>query len=78
MMGMGRVILLPLDVLEINQQINPDVFRGCGVVKTFIEEGTTLYRGWGWSPLDCRPQRSRFLRGRFVPHTGHLAGLALL
>jgi hypothetical protein len=78
LMGIGRVILLPLDVLKINQQINPDVFRGCGVVKIFIEEGTTLYRGWGWSPLDCRSQRSRLLRGRFVPHTRHLAGLALL
>ena len=44
-MGIGRVIILPLDVLKINQQINPDVFRGCGVVKIFIEEGTTLYRG---------------------------------
>ncbi|KAJ7932727.1 mitochondrial carrier protein [Mycena leptocephala] len=27
----------------------PEAFRGRGVVRIFLEEGTTLYRGWGWT-----------------------------
>ena len=29
--------------------MNPEAFRGRGVIKIFLEEGTTLYRGWGWT-----------------------------
>jgi hypothetical protein len=29
--------------------VNPEAFRGRGVVRIFMEEGTTLYRGWGWT-----------------------------
>ena len=47
--GIGEVVLLPLDVLKIKRQVNPDAFRGRGVVRIFMEEGTTLYRGWGWT-----------------------------
>lgn len=42
-------VLLPLDVLKIKRQVNPEAFRGRGVVRIFLEEGTTLYRGWGWT-----------------------------
>ena len=44
--GIGEVILFPLGVLkpEVKQQVNPDTFRGRGVVKIFME-GMTLYRG---------------------------------
>jgi len=47
--GIGEVVLLPLDALKIKRQVNPDAFRGRGAVRIFIEEGTTLYRGWGWT-----------------------------
>ncbi|KIM73522.1 hypothetical protein PILCRDRAFT_829105 [Piloderma croceum F 1598] len=47
--GIGEVVLLPLDALKIKRQVNPDAFRGRGVVRIFMEEGTTLYRGWGWT-----------------------------
>jgi len=47
--GIGEVVLLPLDALKIKRQVNPEAFRGRGVVKIFLEEGTTLYRGWGWT-----------------------------
>ena len=47
--GIGEVVLLPLDALKIKRQVNPDAFRGRGVIRIFIEEGTTLYRGWGWT-----------------------------
>jgi hypothetical protein len=47
--GIGEVVLLPLDALKIKRQVNPEAFRGRGVVRIFMEEGTTLYRGWGWT-----------------------------
>ncbi|THH13828.1 hypothetical protein EW146_g6431 [Bondarzewia mesenterica] len=47
--GIGEVILLPLDALKIKRQVNPEAFRGRGFIKIFLEEGTTLYRGWGWT-----------------------------
>jgi len=46
--GLSQV-LLPLDALKIKRQVNPEAFRGRGVVRIFMEEGTTLYRGWGWT-----------------------------
>jgi len=47
--GIGEVLLLPLDVLKIKRQVNPEAFRGRGLVRIVAEEGTTLYRGWGWT-----------------------------
>src|SRR5882757_8244954 len=47
--GIGEVVLLPLDALKIKRQVNPEAFRGRGAVRIFMEEGTTLYRGWGWT-----------------------------
>ncbi|EPQ61100.1 mitochondrial carrier protein [Gloeophyllum trabeum ATCC 11539] len=47
--GIGEVVLLPLDALKIKRQVNPEAFRGRGVIRIFLEEGTTLYRGWGWT-----------------------------
>lgn len=29
--------------------MNPEAFRGRGVLRIFLEEGTSLYRGWGWT-----------------------------
>jgi hypothetical protein len=47
--GIGEVLLLPLDVLKIKRQVNPEAFRGRGFLRIFREEGTGLYRGWGWT-----------------------------
>ncbi|CAG8615751.1 13129_t:CDS:2, partial [Acaulospora colombiana] len=47
--GIGEVVLLPLDALKIKRQVNPEAFRGRGAVQIFLQEGTTLYRGWGWT-----------------------------
>ncbi|KAK4687451.1 hypothetical protein P7C73_g2666, partial [Tremellales sp. Uapishka_1] len=48
--GIGEVVLLPLDVLKIKMQTNPDAVRGRGIVKLISEEGVaSLYRGWGWT-----------------------------
>lgn len=47
--GIGEVVLLPLDVLKIKRQVNPEAFRGRGIFRIVAEEGTALYRGWGWT-----------------------------
>lgn len=47
--GIGEVVLLPLDVLKIKRQVNPEAFRGRGVLRIVADEGFALYRGWGWT-----------------------------
>jgi hypothetical protein len=42
-------VLLPLDVLKIKRQVNPETFRGRGVLRIVADEGFALYRGWGWT-----------------------------
>jgi hypothetical protein len=32
--------------LMIKRHVNPEAFRGRGVVRIFMEEGMTLYRDW--------------------------------
>ena len=50
MTGIGEVVLLPLDVLKIKMQTNPDALRGRGFFKLITDEGiASLYRGWGWT-----------------------------
>jgi hypothetical protein len=41
------------------KSLNPDAFRGRGVVRIFTEEGTTLYRGWGWTAACLDKARER-------------------
>lgn len=49
LIGIGEVVLLPLDVLKIKKQTNPDAFKGRGLFKIISDEGFGLYRGWGWT-----------------------------
>lgn len=49
LIGIGEVVLLPLDVLKIKRQTNPESFRGRGFLKIIQDEGLGLYRGWGWT-----------------------------
>lgn len=49
MVGVGEVFLLPLDVLKIKSQTNPEVLRGRGVIDIFVKENFRLYRGIGWT-----------------------------
>jgi hypothetical protein len=65
--GIGEVVLLPLDVLKIKRQVNPEAFRGRGIVRIVREEGTALYRGWGWTVARNAPG-SFAVRSRFPPH----------
>jgi hypothetical protein len=53
--GIGEIVLLPLDVLKIKRQTNPEAFRGRGVVAIIRDEGFGLYRGWGWTAARNAP-----------------------
>jgi hypothetical protein len=49
LVGIGEVILLPLDVLKIKSQTNPEVLKGRGLVDLIVNENFKLYRGIGWT-----------------------------
>lgn len=55
LIGIGEIVLLPLDVLKIKRQTNPEAFRGRGVLKIVADEGFGLYRGWGWTAARNAP-----------------------
>lgn len=55
LIGIGEIVLLPLDVLKIKRQTNPEAFRGRGVFKIVADEGLGLYRGWGWTAARNAP-----------------------
>merc|ERR1711939_28142 len=49
MTGIGEVVLLPLDVLKIKRQTNPEAFRSRGFMRIVADEGFGLYRGASWT-----------------------------
>lgn len=54
--GIGEIVLLPLDVLKIKRQTNPESFKGRGFIKILKDEGIfNLYRGWGWTAARNAP-----------------------
>ncbi|KAL7624772.1 high copy suppressor of abf2 [Parahypoxylon ruwenzoriense] len=55
LIGIGEIVLLPLDVLKIKRQTNPEAFRGRGIFKIIADEGFGLYRGWGWTAARNAP-----------------------
>lgn len=55
LIGIGEIVLLPLDVLKIKRQTNPEAFRGRGIFKIIRDEGFGLYRGWGWTAARNAP-----------------------
>lgn len=55
LIGIGEVVLLPLDVLKIKRQTNPESFRGRGFIRILADEGWGLYRGWGWTAARNAP-----------------------
>jgi hypothetical protein len=44
LVGIGEVALLPLDVLKIKRQTNPEAFRNRGFLSIVKDEGLGLYR----------------------------------
>jgi len=55
LIGIGEIFLLPLDVLKIKRQTNPEAFRGRGLFKIIADEGFALYRGWEWTAARNAP-----------------------
>lgn len=55
LIGIGEIVLLPLDVLKIKRQTNPEAFRGRGLFKIIQDEGMGLYRGAGWTAARNAP-----------------------
>lgn len=54
--GVGEVVLLPLDVLKIKSQNNPEALRGRGLVQILRQEKLSgLYRGAGWTAARNAP-----------------------
>lgn len=54
--GVGEVVLLPLDVLKIKSQNNPESLRGRGLVQILRQEKLLgLYRGAGWTAARNAP-----------------------
>ncbi|KAF2711146.1 mitochondrial carrier [Pleomassaria siparia CBS 279.74] len=53
--GIGEIVILPLDVLKIKRQTNPEAFRGRGLFAIIRDEGFGLYRGWGWTAARNAP-----------------------
>jgi len=49
MIGIGEVLLLPLDALKVKAQTAPEQLKGRGVIDIFAKEGFSLYRGVGWT-----------------------------
>ncbi|RMJ27842.1 Mitochondrial carrier protein [Aspergillus sp. HF37] len=55
LIGIGEIVLLPLDVLKIKRQTNPEAFRGRGLFKIISDEGMGLYRGASWTAARNAP-----------------------
>ncbi|ESW99635.1 hypothetical protein KL918_001432 [Ogataea parapolymorpha] len=55
LIGIGEIVLLPLDVLKIKRQTNPEAFKGRGFFKILQDEGLGLYKGWGWTAARNAP-----------------------
>ncbi|KAI0561176.1 mitochondrial carrier protein [Gracilaria domingensis] len=54
--GVGEIALLPLDVLKIKSQNNPEALRGRGLLTILREERISgLYRGAGWTAARNAP-----------------------
>lgn len=53
--GLGEIVLLPLDALKIKAQTNPQVLQGRGIAEIFRTEGMALYRGWNWTAMRNMP-----------------------
>lgn len=68
LIGIGEIVLLPLDVLKIKRQTNPEAFKGRGVLKIVADEGFGLYRGWGWTAARNAPGSFAVrIHGRSLP-----------
>jgi hypothetical protein len=55
LIGIGEIALLPLDVLKIKKQTNPESIANKSLTQIIREEGLGLYRGAGWTAARNAP-----------------------
>jgi hypothetical protein len=55
LIGIGEVVLLPLDALKVKAQTSPEQLHGRGVIDIFTKEGLGLYRGAGLTAMRNAP-----------------------
>ena len=72
LIGIGEIVLLPLDVLKIKRQTNPEAFRGRGVFRIVADEGMGLYRGAGWTAARNAPGSFAVRLSSYRPSRGEL------
>lgn len=53
--GVGEIALLPLDVLKIKSQTNPESIKKRNLFQLIKQEKFNLYRGWQWTALRNAP-----------------------
>lgn len=68
LMGIGEIMLLPLDVLKIKAQTNPESIAGRGIFQIVKEEGWGLYKGAGWTALRNAPGSFSLFGGAAMAH----------
>lgn len=74
LVGVGEVALLPLDVLKIKAQTNPESLKGRGLIGILREEKlSTLYRGAGWTAARNAPGSFSLFGGAALAK--HLLGM---
>jgi hypothetical protein len=71
LIGIGEVVLLPLDALKVKAQTAPEQLHGRGVIDIFRTEGFSLYRGIGWTIARNAP-------GSFALFGGNAAAKSLM
>ncbi len=55
LVGIGEIILLPLDALKIKMQTNASAYQSKSFLQIVKEEGWGLYRGAGWTAARNAP-----------------------
>ncbi|KAJ3050514.1 hypothetical protein HK097_008533 [Rhizophlyctis rosea] len=53
--GIGEIVLLPLDALKIKMQTNAAAYEGKSILSIIRSEGWGLYRGAGWTAARNAP-----------------------
>lgn len=55
LIGIGEITLLPLDILKIKSQVNPEYLSNKGFFDLVKKEKFNLYAGWRWTVLRNAP-----------------------
>ncbi|KAI8808737.1 mitochondrial carrier domain-containing protein [Cladochytrium replicatum] len=55
LIGIGEIVLLPMDVLKIKKQTNPQSLAGKNLFQIIYQEGFGLYRGATWTAARNAP-----------------------